>query len=165
MEQGQQPVHREIEGGSAPVVEQGLQPAQPAHRGWAPSNTWRETPTCIKHMCVVGPTTGAGWVGRPQHMQWDAYLHQASVPCWTHSRRRGGSLAATRATRRRLGLRKRRQAGERGKPPQSCAPYPDLSLRLPLTLSPVAPMDSGTRMGFPFKTVSKRWFCLSSDSE
>ena len=75
VEQGQQPARREIEAGSAPVVEQGLQPAQPAHRGWAASNTCRETPTCIKHMCVVGPTTGAGWVGRPQHMQRDAYLH------------------------------------------------------------------------------------------
>ena len=59
-------------------MEQGLQPAQPAHRGWAASNTCRETPTCIKHMCVVGPTTGAGWVGRPQHMQRDAYLRCAS---------------------------------------------------------------------------------------
>ena len=64
VEQGQQPARREMEGGSAPVVEQGLQPAQPAHRGWAASNTCRETLTCIKHMCIVGPKTGAGWAGQ-----------------------------------------------------------------------------------------------------
>ena len=65
----------EIDGSSALVVRRGLQPAQPAPGGWAANNTFRETPIRTKHMCVLGPTTGAGWVGRPQHMQRDAFLH------------------------------------------------------------------------------------------
>ena len=103
--------------------------AQPAPEGLAGRNTCSGTPTCIKHLCLAGPTIGAEGARWLQHVQGGADLDCANE-----------GRPACEASHLKALLHNQTGAS-------AC----------PRRFSPVAAMDSGTRKSPLFKTVSKRW--------